>query len=220
MTKSLFTRLAAGVAAAALAATLAGCGGGSKAPSGTMTPVTPTTSVTRMPETPTTPPPTSSEPPVADDLSTWIVTPDALGPVALGDDFAATLKELPGWTNDEQCSWTAFWNTPEGTMNVYFARDSAADAGPVITVAVDRLEAVQPEDGPHTESGVGLGSTRADVMAAYPDAAEQTSTIGGRQMLRVGEQGTAAMFFTLDADDTVSGISVTTAEEPPYEVCG
>lgn len=220
MNNRALTRIAAGLASAALAISLAACAGGAPSPGASTStpassaPATPTPS----PETPTS---TPAEPtPVADDLSTWIVSPTAMGPIALGDDFAATTQRLQDWTNDDNCRWTSFWNTPDKTLSVYFARDGEIDDGPVRTVSVDALDAVSPGDAPHTESGVGIGSTRDEVLAAYPDAVEQSTTIDPTPMLRVGEQGTAAMFFIFRDGETVSSITVTAAPEPPYEVCG
>lgn len=167
------------------------------------------------------PTPTSTATPDEDaaNPADWTVRDSGIGPIELGARFEEARAEVPTWTVQDACSWTAFWNDPDGAVTAYFAEDSAARDG-VTTIDVAALtEAVAPEDAPRTAEGIGLGSTRDQVRAAYPDAVEQAATIGDAMLLRTGAQGT--IFFTFQAgSDVVSAITVTSRDEPPYEVCG
>lgn len=168
--------------------------------------------------TSSTSPSSSSPEPMADaaDPSTWTVSDTGVGPIALGADFDEALAAVPDWAVTEGCDWTASWNAPEKAVTGYFAEDSEARDG-VTTIDVAALtDTVEPSDAPRTAEGVGVGSTRDDVEQAYPDAVEQTATIGGASLLRV--QGT--IFFTFQpGSETVDAITVTSLDEPPYEAC-
>lgn len=212
------TRLTTALGIAVLAAALTGCGGGTS-PQSTSEPDPPTTPVTPTPQTPVpeTSPPETANP---SDLSTWIVTETSMGPIELDADFDAALELVPEWTTDENCSWTAFWNDPDAGLTAYFAHDSETEGGPITTIDVSAPDATDPAAGPHTDQGVGLGSSMDEVTAAYPDAEEKAATIGGATLLRVGDRDTAMYFTFAEGQQTVSSITVTAAEEPPYEVCG
>lgn len=208
-------RSAALVSVGLMAVMLAGCATGSAPSGGTQTP-----SHTSAPPDES-PSPTGSAAPTTDAASPadWTVSDTGMGPIELGAAFEEARADVPGWTVEDACSWTAFWNDPEGAVTAYFAEDSEAPDG-VTTIDVAALtETVAPGDAPRTAEGIGLGSTTAQVRAAYPDAVEQAATVGDVTLLRVGEQGT--IFFTFQAgSDIVSAVTVTSRDEPPYEVCG
>jgi hypothetical protein len=207
--------------AAALA--LTGCaGGGSSQPSASSSPsdaaVTPTPTGTAPAATP------SATEPSADpaDITTWTVSEQGIGPVLIGDAFADTATGLPTWKVSEACSWTAFLPADDGSVNGYFVREADEGDGTITTVAFEALaDSVVPSDGPRSAQGIGLGSTREEVMAAYPDAVAQTPTIGDGEYLRVGAQGSAAVYFQIrEGAAAVTALTVTDRDEPPYEVCG
>lgn len=155
------------------------------------------------------------------DPASWIVTESSIGPVQLGEPFSQAREAAPTWTVDDNCSWAAFWSAPDHSMTAYFVRDSAKQDGEITTIDVAALVPLEPSDGPRTADGLGLGSTRAEVQEAYPDAEEQTSTIGEAPMLRVDGAGDGSLFFTFaQGDDAVRAITLTLLDEPPYEVCG
>lgn len=196
-----------------MAVTLAGC-------ATAMTPMDDSPGPSSAPPTPVQTPTASETPtttPDADDLSTWVVSETGMGPIELDVEFEEARAEVPAWTVDDACSWTAFWNAPDGTLTAYLAEDSEARDG-VTTIDVAALtDGVAPSDAPRTAEGIGVGSTRAEVQEAYPDAIEQTATIGGATLLRVQD----TIFFTFpEGSDAVSAVTVTSRDEPPYEVCG
>lgn len=203
------------VGAALMAVVLTGCASDSTAPGGTPEP----SRTSAAPAESATPTYTATPTADAGDPAGWTVSETGVGPIELGAGFEEARAEVPAWTVEDACSWTAFWNDPDGTVTAYFAEDSEAPDG-VATIDVSALtDAVVPEDAPRTAEGIGLGSTSDQVHAAYPDAVEQTATVGDATLLRVGEPGT--IFFTFQAgSDVVSAVTVTSRDEPPYEVCG
>ncbi|GAA5203869.1 hypothetical protein [Microbacterium jejuense] len=64
----------------------------------------------------------------SDDPSTWIITDDGMGPITLGDPFPDALALMPeGTTNDvDNCAWTAWWNAPDQSYQVFTARAPTA----------------------------------------------------------------------------------------------
>ncbi|WP_221585078.1 hypothetical protein [Microbacterium sp. G2-8] len=170
------------------------------------------------------PPAEPSDPPDDDetaDPSMWEVDDGEVGPIEVGDDFRDTLAELgDDWQNDEQCAYMAWWNAPDGSYLVSFHHDDAADETGIIEVSVELTG--DAADGPRTEHGVGLGSTRDEVMAAYPDAMDVPATIGGGSYLKVADDDVddGALFFEFaEGADTVGAMAVSAADEPAYEAC-
>ena len=100
---------------------------------------------------------------------------------------------------------------------MYTARSwDAADDGPVTLVATAALAETPSADGPRTAEGIGVGSTVEEVLAAYPDAVESAdSTDSTIVHLNVGD-----MFFTYREAPVITSVTVTTADAPPYELCG
>jgi len=204
--------------AVVMTAALGGCAATS-APAGSATPTDPPVTSSASPSPSTSP---SDEPTLdLNDPASWIVTENSIGPVQLGEPFSQAREAVPTWTVDETCSWAAFWNAPDHSLTAYFVHDSAEQDGEVTTIDVAALVPLAPSDGPRTSDVLGFGSTRAEVLAAHPDAEEQTSTIGEAEMLRVDGAGEGSLFFTFAEDrDAVSAITLTLLDEPPYEVCG
>ncbi|KQY97030.1 hypothetical protein B5M43_005110 [Microbacterium sp. MEC084] len=220
-------RTAAGAGALlALAVTLAACA----TPTGGAGGVTPSASAAPSAEPSVAPSPSGSpaDDDAEEDLSdpgSWEIEDGEVGPIEIGEDFAEALGELPpdAWLNEDRCAWTAFWNEPGGAYMVWFSRDAQTDAGPVQTVAVewgpDRIADVGPRVD---DTGIGLGSTRDEVLAAFPGAEETPSAIEGRSFLRIAddEPDDGTLFFEfLEGQEGAQAVVLTTAAEPSYEVC-
>lgn len=154
-----------------------------------------------------------------DDPSTWVVTEDGVGPISLGAPFPEALALMPdGTTNDaENCAWSAWWSAPEEDYQVYMARQGdGPEDGPVFLVETAAWSNPSEHPGPRTAEGVGIGSTVDEVRAAYPDAMEVPDSIDSSIVhLQVGR-----IFFTYRDDPVITAVTVTTADAPPYEICG
>lgn len=192
---------------------LVGCATASPAPEATTTEPAPS-------PTSSAPSPTSQPPADLEDPSTWAVTETGIGPIETGGDFDATLSELPeSWMNDDNCSWTAWWNAEDQSYSMNFVRGTESDDAPIMLASASAADPVTPGVGPRTTEGLGIGSTRDEVRAQYPDAAEGEAPIGDGTWLSVPGDGTT-MFFEYYTGDQANAVTVTTLDEPPYEVCG
>ncbi|GGD80727.1 hypothetical protein [Microbacterium murale] len=193
---------------------LAGCATAQPAPE-------PTTAETSAPSPDPTPTQETDEPD-PEDPSTWLVSDEGIGPIETGGDFEATLSALPtSWMNDENCSWTAWWNAQDQSYNVNFARGTTTETDPIMVVSASAADPVTPGVGPRTEEGLGIGSTEDEILAQYPDAVEGTAPIGEGTWLSV-QGDTAKIFFEFytTSSEQANAVTVTTADQPPYEVCG
>lgn len=161
--------------------------------------------------------------PGPDDPSTWTVSADGIGPVLIGGDFDATLAELPTtWTSDgAACSWAAFWNAPDTSFSMHFVRGAEDQSEPIAEVSASTMaDSVDGPVGPSTEDGLGIGATRDEILAAHPDAEEGTATVDG-EWIRVPSESDGQIFFQfLTGADRAWAVTVTTRDEPSYEVCG
>jgi hypothetical protein len=167
------------------------------------------------------PAPSGSEPPAdPNDPSTWLVTERGIGPIETGGDFEATLVELPdSWNNDENCSWAAWWNAEDDSYTMTFVRGTESEDAPIVLASASAADPVTAGVGPRTEEGLGIGSTKDEVLAQYPDASEGDAPIGEGTWLSVPADG-ATMFFEYYTADEANAVTVTTLEQPPYETCG
>lgn len=176
------------------------------------------------------PQPTSSESaspgagePDPEDPSTWTVSAEGMGPVLIGGDFDATLSQLPTtWTSDgAACSWAAFWNAPDTSFSMHFVRGAEDQSEPISEISASTMaDAVAGPVGPTTAEGVGIGATRDEILTAYPDAEEGTATVDG-EWIRVPSESDGQIFFQfLTGAERAWAVTVTTRDEPSYEVCG
>ncbi|GGH46615.1 hypothetical protein [Microbacterium album] len=214
----------AGSALAALlvASALAGCGQADDAGPGTTIP--PTDPPAGGDEMVTPSPPATEQGGGSADPAGWTIDDGELGPLEIGDDFAETLAALPAgeWTQLESCEWVASYQGAGEAYSLWFARESGSASGPITTIAVEGgVDAAGA--GPRTDDGgLGLGSTREEVLAEFSGAEESASSIPARSFLRVADDDDddGALYFVF-SEDTEGAYSVvlTTNEEPPYEVC-
>lgn len=161
---------------------------------------------------------------VTTDPGTWIIDDAGVGPIEIGGDFTATLDGLaPGWTNDAvDCSWSAWWTASDSAYRMSFVRGTESPSAPIREISVSSTsESLEGVPGPQTMSGLGVGATRDDLLAAYPAAQQGTSTIGSDRWIMLPSETDAHVFFAFrEGADTAWDVTVTTGAEPSYEACG
>lgn len=188
----------------------------------------PVTSATPTPvPTPTeTPAPTPTAAPTStrapDDLSTWTIGFDGIGPVTLGMPMAEVSGATPTMSDETydicrpgQLDLVA----PDGLALIVFGPAASGDRvgslhlGFNFDVGGDRTLAT-----PRTDRGIGIGSTAADLFAAYPGIPE-TGSYGelSHYYGLDGGDGTWIVFGTLH--DTVNAITVGPSSTIPSERC-
>jgi hypothetical protein len=164
------------------------------------------------------PSPTASPSPTADgedpaDPSTWLVTADRIGPLRLGmpiDDARSIAPEV------EACHDRAFFFR-SGAENMIYAQEDGA----LVQIYSDL------SDGPRTPEGLGVGSTRADVLEAHPDAVFEPRNLGWLQSgpllfgfaEGISSDGAGGQTDDRTPADLVVAIAVSSIG-PLYEFCG
>ncbi|MFJ6654005.1 hypothetical protein ACIQLJ_14535 [Microbacterium sp. NPDC091313] len=140
--------------------------------------------------------------------STWIIDSGGMGPLRLGMSLSAAREAVP--ETDECHGISFFWQQGTNAL-VYFQQNDA----------VRHIESWLP-DGPRTASGIGVGSSRYEVLSAYPDAAA-ADTPSSLSWLRSGKLLFGFPFqYADDPDplpDVVQSIAVTDLGPFP-EFCG
>ena len=150
-----------------------------------------------------------------DDPSTWVVSEAGMGPLKLGMPFADAVVAVPGF--EEACGDAFHREFGDSSQSVWLA-DSGGSLGVVESAVVD---------GPLTSDGIGVGSTTADVLAAYPDA---TVDVRNLAYLRVGTMffgyrsdvsydSDGAQYVADDLPEDIVSVGVTSADVP-WEYCG
>lgn len=189
-----------------LAVALAACGGDTAT---TTTPATPpstaTVATTVVSTTSTTQPTTTTTAPLPSLDEQSDLTLHALGPVV----FGMTVGEA------EKVSGLAFEGEldPSISENCYYATAGDTMTGVSFMVFDDLIQRIEIEaPSPlHTRSGIGVGSTRDDLLETYPDNIQTTNeaVLDGEAMGFVPNDDDDAdyrIFFELDEDGVITKI--------------
>lgn len=205
MKKQQFVALALAATLAGGLGALAGCGSADDAPAAAQPNAAVTTSAA-----PTTAAAPSSTPDAPEDL---VLAPGAAGPVKVGISKAALaatglFEVVPPAT--EGCNPSLSWVAPYAdTFDVQVKKN-----GELASIGVR-------ESGPTTESGLGVGSTLAEVLAANPGSKAVEAGYGQTGVLVKDSATDGWIGYLFDAapkdvenNDKVSFIELTEGEKP------
>lgn len=150
--------------------------------------------------------PVASAPAAPPPVSDWVMTADGYGPVRTGMTQAQALAALgAGWSlqegSNESCRFISTGD--DGAAIQQFMVRNGVVAG----ARADDYAPTAGRSTVKTDRGVGLGSTAAQVRAAYPQGLEATpaSITDMREFLRVAAaNGRGVQFLTNDEDVVVS----------------
>lgn len=206
------------VMVAALMILLAGCSPptAESAKPSTAAPSSPPTESPNPPPTPTATPSPSFD---AADPSTWLITEAGIGRAEIGLESAADALS-PSFVQVDWCEGLEYYDasgpSPVG-FGVIVHPGSLGVGGIGIRVRGD-IPVTGPVAGsPVTESGIGLGSTLDELVAAEPDGAFETAEEWPDYVVNAGSHW--IMFEVSEAEPFVRGITVT-EEVPPAGYCG
>ncbi|TAJ50303.1 MAG: hypothetical protein EPO52_00340 [Herbiconiux sp.] len=197
----------------------AGCVAPTPAPSPTVSAVTPVPTAPAPTSTPApTPTPTAAGPVSApDDPSTWIIDFSGVGPVKIGDTIDEVTASIP--VQGESCrpGVIQFFGSSIVALGAVGSDDPTGGSAPVVLAMVGRTTDATP-GYPSTATGITIGSTIAELQAAYPDL-ETYQSYSGTPAYRVTD-GTTWLHFAGYGTDTVASIAVATVDQTPTEYCG
>ncbi|WBM79152.1 hypothetical protein KIV56_11715 [Cryobacterium breve] len=219
--RHVFAALAA--VAAVAAATLSGCAGGTGTAPGTASAVT--LSAAAPTATPTATPIVSTgvEDPAIDtqDPSSWLITFDGVGPLEYGGSISAARPSMTYYADatvaacptvaDFQADGTASLRAPlDGdTITALSVTGHTAAASPALAVG-----------SPRTTAGVTVGSTAAELLAAYPGIVQYPAKYPGTDTVySVSDGGSVWIVFTL-MEGVVVHIDLTNSSSALDELCG
>lgn len=191
---------------------ISGCAASPAAPS---TPTdSPAASPSATPAASPTPEPTPDAVADAADPSTWLIDAEGIGPVRLGMTLDEAIAAMPGYAVSTCSNPVVRFLEPEGAAGAQLAIAAGNDGSVALVTLSD-------SDGPATAEDIRLGSTVADVKAAYPSL-ELSQKHTDRYTLQ-----DSPGFITFSTDAVEAGdeapiftISVVTGGLPPWELCG
>ncbi|WP_374009366.1 hypothetical protein [Leifsonia sp. LS-T14] len=134
---------------------------------------TPTPTPTATPAPTSTPTPTATAP-VQDpaDPSTWVIGFESVGPVALGTPFRSQHDAVPTFADVTDSICVDVQAVLQSPTNLWFyAIGAQDDSGRTATIEFGNLGVPDRDDRavtPKTPEGIGISSTLAELMAAYP----------------------------------------------------
>ena len=164
------------------------------------------------------------------DPSTWRIDDDEIGPIEIGEPFDATLDALSdGWSTVEGCEWVASWTAEDSSYQIWFQAEDEQTTGDIVGVHVDWL-GDRTGVGPRTEDGLGVGSTREEVLEAHPRAEDVPPAQTDTWYVRIPDDDDsddsdtddddATLFFQfMDQQDGAQSVALTSRDTPAYEPC-
>jgi len=207
--------------AAAVAFGASGCVAPAPAPTPAPTTAVPTATPTTTPAPSPSPTssPTAAGPAYApDDPSTWIIDFDGVGPVKLGETIDEVVASIP--VAGESCRPGVVQFFGSSIVAMGGSADADAPSGgdaPVLLAIVGQTTYATP-GYPSTAAGITIGSTIAEVEAAYPTL-EKYQSYSGNPEYRMTDGAHWIHFAGYDTD-VVKSITVGTLDQTPTEYCG
>jgi hypothetical protein len=157
-----------------------------------------------------------------DDPSTWTISGNEVGPVALGgtteaesDDLEQAYRLVPA--TPSSCTAPGTW-ARDGSPTLRITEDDDRVTGVLIGAEGDRPRTTTA--GPTTAAGIGVGSSSDALHAAYPSLQEKVSTASGAWSRWDLELPDGLVSFQLDNDGAhVNSVWVSSDKNLPTSVC-
>lgn len=192
---------------------LAGCTSAATVSDDSAGAVTPTSSAPSSPSPMPTPEP-SSAPMDPADVTAWMISGTGIGPIERGAEYPDVVDGVTGFEASEWCAGIPVLERDETTRIVLGLSDDGTQVSNMWVMS-------QLRDGsasPATAAGIRLGSSAAELTAAYPDLSLLVQR-GADTWVYVLEDGPGAWIgFVVDAEAVVM-IGVSDQRSVPKEWC-
>ncbi|AWB94609.1 hypothetical protein DCE93_02125 [Agromyces badenianii] len=175
----------------------------------------PTTAASQSPTPSPTPTAVAADP---DDVSTWVITTDGIGPIERGAPYQEVVAGLPAFETSEWCPWVVELST-EGAASLLLTHPEGGDEVASVWVMGRADEAGVVPASPTTEAGIRLGSALDELTAAYPGLQQVNQTAADSFGYAVGDDTEGYVDFVVE-DDVVVLIGVQEVAGVPKEFCG
>ncbi|MFB2599503.1 hypothetical protein ACEXQE_17050 [Herbiconiux sp. P17] len=198
--------------------TASGCSAGDPQPTPT---VTVTVTATPAPTAAPTPTEAPAPDPAAyspDDVGTWVIDYAGIGPFVLDDTLADAQAVVPTTVDTCRPGVDTYQIAGLGFTAVSGIEESDP-AAPIVVVrmlAVDGFDPSAPQ--PRTETGIGIGSTVAELQSAYPEL-ESYQGMSKTTIYRIAADGRTINFEDFGTGE-IQIISVAASSGVGSEYCG
>jgi hypothetical protein len=183
--------------------------------------------------------PTSSEPSVVDaentpapspapidlgDPSSWVITFDGIGPLTIGGRISEQRASMTSFTEEVDpngCPLAVFRIPGSTTPHLWAAPSDEGDTVSMVSAQGGADPVLAAARSPKTVVGVGVGSSEAELLDAYPDISKVQGRIPDLDHYSLSSGvGRWIHFSIYGPDPFVTSITVNESDLPPYEVCG
>lgn len=155
------------------------------------------------------------------DPGSWLITFDGVGPLTVGGQLSEEGEAMTAFSEEprDYCPRAIFNHSTGRAPSVWAMLDGDFETINAV-VLPGRPDRMSPVDGsPKTVEGIGLGSSVAELLAAYPDI---SAPVASNNSLVYAVNGGADRWidFTTTSEGYVMSIVVIDVPKPPSEYCG
>jgi hypothetical protein len=174
-----------------------------------------------VPATPTaTPSAAESAPPFdLDDPNTWVIDFTSFGPLSRGIPLGDAALSMTAFTPtpNEGCPWMTSY-TKVGSPTILLVALPDSDLITEVLLRESEPGAAPTASSPHTREGIALGSTLAELTAAYPTVQEIEGP-PGQPSYSVTDDSGNYLNFGVNEQNNVDSILLRDRAGVPHEYC-